>query len=179
MGLTEASWDLPLVNGSERRASTQVDSWWVRRWRRAARCPPGGEGQPPAPGLPVTVGLTGVSSAQTRLGQRREPARRACGPWTGMRPAASASGPCVRAACAPAAAAEPWPAPCAPSWSECRPWGGASPSWSGGGASSSSCLPQLPGSKLSVSCPCGQGRAHRCGLAGPGGVGRTRANKQQ
>lgn len=34
-------------------------------------------------------------------------------------------------------------------------------------------FPQLPGSKLSVSCPCGQGGIHHCGLAGLGGVGRT------
>lgn len=61
------------------------------------------------------------SSLQSRPGPRRGPARRACVPRTGRRRVASVSEPCAGAACTPAAAAGPWPAPCAPSWSECGP----------------------------------------------------------
>lgn len=76
-------------------------------------------------------GLTGgVSPSQTQPRRRPEPAPRACGPRTGRRRAASASAPCAGGACAPAAAAGPWPVPCASSWSKCSPPRGARP---GGG----------------------------------------------
>lgn len=78
-------------------------------------------GGPAAPSTPrPPFWLTGsLSSLQTCLGRRPEPAPRACEPRTGRRRAASVSGPCACAACAPAGAAGLRPAPCAPSWSKC------------------------------------------------------------